>query len=152
MAGLDYFTFVADTNAAQNFTASPVELTNPFTRTVASGSDWEVDDIVPYRLKYIGSRLKIFRISGVLQQSSSSVDIRPEVGIFDTFPIVDGNGGPLLVNGNGAVSTGILAAYPNGYFIVAIPNTVYGFSLRARNNLSGTSFDWTLTLFINILR
>jgi hypothetical protein len=155
MAGLDYFTFVADTNPILNFTASPVEQTQPFTRTVASGSDWEVDNVTPYRLKYVGSRLKIFRISTRYQQASStSITFRPELSMYDFIPVTNGNGAFVIVNGS-AANNGAIAfdQYVGGGFFIAVPNTIYAFSLRDRNGGGVvTSTDWILTIFLNILR
>lgn len=154
MAGLDYFTFVADTDPAFNYTGSPVEPTSPFIRTVASGSDWEVDGVTPYRLKYVGSRNKIFRITVRYQQASSTTSWRPELSPYTFFPVQEGNNnGNIIVNGSSA-GVGNLAfdQHPNGLFLAAIPNTIYGFSIRDRNAFVGTSTDWILTIYLNILR
>lgn len=156
MAGLDYFTFVADT-ANVPFTAVPVELTNNFTRTVASGSDWEVDDTLFYRLRYIGTRPKIFRISARLQQSSSTNPIRLEVSMYTSYlsPIItvdDGDSTFLFVNGVGTYSTAQDVS-PGGFgMFIAEPDKRYTFALRDRSNNSGISNDFTLTLYLSILR
>lgn len=152
MAGLDYFTFVAATNPSLAYSGTPVEPTSTFTRTVASGSDWEVD-ATPYRLKYVGTRNKTFRINARFQQTSATSDFRPELSMYDFFPIENGNGGTIIVNGgSGGVGAGVIDQYPNGFFLIAVPNTTYGFSIRDRSNNVGTSTNWILTIFLNILR
>jgi hypothetical protein len=145
-----YFTFVADTVPAYNYTTAQTEPTSPFTRTVNSNSDWEVD-AVTYRLKYVGSKSTIYRLSVQFQQTSATTSFRAELTLYDTFPIVNGNGtNTFLVSSNG--NLGVMDVIPNGMFFNAIPNHVYGFGIRDRNGAAGTSSDWILTIFLNEVR
>jgi len=147
------FTFVANTVPAYAFTGSIAEPTSPFTRTLADGTDWEVDDVVPYRLYYQGSVPKIYRISARFQQDSATASFRPELSLFATFPVVPGNGtGQLIVNG-GVGSVGPWNAYNGGFYFIAKPSTVYGMGLRDRDGAPiGNSINWILTVFMAELR
>jgi hypothetical protein len=147
------FTFVANTVAAYAFTGTIVEPTSPFTRTVANGSDWEVDDVVAYRLKYIGAASKIYRISSRFQQTSATAAFRPELSLFATFPVVSGNGTTNLIVNGSVGSLGPWDAYNGGFYFIATPNTVYGMGLRDRTAAApGNSINWILTVFMNELR
>jgi hypothetical protein len=150
---VEYFTFVADTVPALNYLVSTAasEFVSPFTRTVAGGTEWEVD-AVTHRLKYVGTKPKIYRMNARFQQTSSSTIFRPNVQTYSTFPMVEGNSQVAMAVTSGSSITGIMNAYPPGYFFTAQPNAVYGFTTENRQTSAGTSSDWILTIYLNELR